>query len=166
MHGVSNSSNYLCMHQTNINRTAIFLIVVVERWASFYHNYDRQNVLASNISSNRPFWAWISIIEKEIIILERYPTHCWPICIAPFLNAYVSNWGVSHFEECNFLNLNMCIRLFFFEIANLIQVCWCKKFDEQIVENRIEIDRSKAEKYEVIHESCVFFITFFQPNVC
>ncbi len=36
-----------------------------------------------------------------------------------------------------------------------------KKIDELNIENRIEIDRSEAEKYEFINESCVFFITFF-----
>ncbi len=33
----------------NINGRAIFVIVVVERWASFYCIYDRQNVPASDI---------------------------------------------------------------------------------------------------------------------
>ncbi len=32
------------------------------------------------------------------------------------------------------------------------------------IENRIEIDRSEAEKYELIHESCVFSLLIFQPN--
>ncbi len=34
--------------------------------------------------------------------------------------------------------------------------CECNKIDERNIENRIEIDRSEAEKYEFIHESCVF----------
>ncbi len=37
--------------------------------------------------------------------------------------------------------------------------------DELNIENRIEIDRSEAEKYEFIHESCVFSLLFFQPNI-
>ncbi len=41
------------------------------------------------------------------------------------------------------------------------QLCQCKIFDEQIVESHIEIDRSEAEKYECIHELCVFFLLFF-----
>ncbi len=43
----------LCLQQKieeNVNGRAIFKIVVVERWASFYHINDRQNVLASNTS--------------------------------------------------------------------------------------------------------------------
>ncbi len=40
----------------NINATAIFVIVVVERWASFYRIFDRQNVQASDISKNKPIW--------------------------------------------------------------------------------------------------------------
>ncbi len=36
--------------------------------------------------------------------------------------------------------------------------------DELNIENRIEIDRSEAEKYEFINESCVFSLLFFQPN--
>ncbi len=55
----------------------------------------------------------------------------------------------------------MFIQIFIVEIANLIWVCSGKKVDEQIVENRIEIDRLEAEKNEFIHESCAFFITFF-----
>ncbi len=33
--------------------------------------------------------------------------------------------------------------------------------DEQIVENGIEIDGSEATKYELIHESGIFVISFF-----
>ncbi len=50
---ISISSDYLCLQQKNeenINGRAIFVIVVVGRWAYIYRNYDRQNVLASNIS--------------------------------------------------------------------------------------------------------------------
>ncbi len=39
-----------------------------------------------------------------------------------------------------------------------------QKIDEQNIENRIVIDRSEAENHEFMHETCVFFITFFQPN--
>ncbi len=42
-----------CSHQNieeNVNGIAIFVIVVVERWAPFYRIYDRQNVPASDIS--------------------------------------------------------------------------------------------------------------------
>ncbi len=38
----------------NISGRAIFVIVVVECWVSFYRMYDRQNVPASDISQNRP----------------------------------------------------------------------------------------------------------------
>ncbi len=47
----------------NINGRAIFVIVVVERWASFYRFYDRHSVPASDISKNRPIWTWITMIE-------------------------------------------------------------------------------------------------------
>ncbi len=36
--------------EEDINGKAIFVIVVVERWTSFYRIYGLQNVLASNIS--------------------------------------------------------------------------------------------------------------------
>ncbi len=62
--------------------------------------------------------------------------------------------------EC-FLHSNISILIFIPRIAYLFQNGICQNADEQIVENRIEIDRSEAEKYEFIHESCVFFITFF-----
>ncbi len=64
---ISISSDYICSHQKiveNINGRTIFVIVVVGLWASFNHIYDRQNVLASNISTNRPIWTRISEMEK------------------------------------------------------------------------------------------------------
>ncbi len=67
--------------------------------------------------------------------------------------------------EFFFLNSNISIRIFTIGIANLFYVCECRKIDEPNSENRILIDRSEAEKYEFIHESFVFFITFFQPNI-
>ncbi len=54
---ISIPSADLRLHQKieeNINGRANFMIVVVER----------QNVLASDISKNRPIWTWISMIEK------------------------------------------------------------------------------------------------------
>ncbi len=42
-----------CLHKKikeTINGRAIFVIAVVERWASFYRIDDRQNVPASDIS--------------------------------------------------------------------------------------------------------------------
>ncbi len=59
MLAISISSGDLCLHKKikeNITGGAIFVIVVVERWASFYRIFDRQNVLASEISKNRPIW--------------------------------------------------------------------------------------------------------------
>ncbi len=53
MLAISIPSDDLCLHckiKENINGRAIFVIVGVERWASFYRIYDRQNVLASDIS--------------------------------------------------------------------------------------------------------------------
>ncbi len=47
----------------NINGRAIFVIVVVERWAPFYRIFDRQNVAASDISKSRPIWTAISLNE-------------------------------------------------------------------------------------------------------
>ncbi len=43
---------YACTkkNKENIDGRTIFMIVVVERWASFYRIYDRQNVPASDIS--------------------------------------------------------------------------------------------------------------------
>ncbi len=55
-----------------------------------------------------------------------------------------------------FLNSNIFILIFIAGIANLFLFCECKKAGEQIVENRIEIDRSEAEKYEFTHESRIF----------
>ncbi len=34
-----------------------------------------------------------------------------------------------------------------------------------MVQTRIEIDRSEAEKYEFTCESCIIFISFYQPNI-
>ncbi len=67
MLAISISSDDLCLHKQikdNIDGRAIFVIVVVERWASFYRNYDRQNVPASNTSEKTPIWTWISVHEK------------------------------------------------------------------------------------------------------
>ncbi len=53
MLAVSIPSTDLCLHQKieeNFNGRAIFVVVVVERWASFYRINDGQNVLASDIS--------------------------------------------------------------------------------------------------------------------
>ncbi len=50
---ISILSDNLCLHQgimENTNGRAIFVIVMIERWTSFYRIHDRQNVLASNIS--------------------------------------------------------------------------------------------------------------------
>ncbi len=74
-------------------------------------------------------------------------------------------WGFSHFEKCNFLNSNISVRIFIVGIANLILICEFNKIDELNIENRIEIDRSEAEKYEFIHESCAFSLLFFQPYI-
>ncbi len=63
---ISISSDDLCLHKKikeNINVSAIFVILVVERWDSFYRFFDRQNVPGSDISKNRPIWTWISIDE-------------------------------------------------------------------------------------------------------
>ncbi len=46
-------STELCLHQKNdesVNGRTIFVIVVVERWASFYRIHDRHSVLAADIS--------------------------------------------------------------------------------------------------------------------
>ncbi len=45
----------LCLHlkiEEDVNGRAISLIVVVERWTSFYRIHDRQNVLAPDTSEN------------------------------------------------------------------------------------------------------------------
>ncbi len=50
---ISIPSADLCLHQKieeNVNGRAIFVIVVVERWASFCRIYNQQNVLVSDIS--------------------------------------------------------------------------------------------------------------------
>ncbi len=137
------------------------MIVVVECWASFYRIYDRQNVLASDISSNRPIQTSISMIEKQINLLEKESSHFWPIFIAHFRHMNVFNWGVSHFEKWSFSNSNIFIRMFTAGIVNLVLYCECKKADEQIFDNRIESDRSEAEKYEFTHEFFFFSIYFF-----
>ncbi len=52
MLAISISSDGLCLHkniQENINGGAIFVIMLVERWASFYRIFGRQNVPASYI---------------------------------------------------------------------------------------------------------------------
>ncbi len=64
MLAISISSDDLCLHKEikdNIDGRAIFVIVVIEHWASFYRIFDQENVPASDISKNRPIWTWISI---------------------------------------------------------------------------------------------------------
>ncbi len=66
MLAISIASDDLSLHQKiveNINGRAIFVIVVVERWASFYRIFVRQKVPASDISKKRPIWTWISVNE-------------------------------------------------------------------------------------------------------
>ncbi len=66
MLAISISSDNSCLNKNikeNINGRAIFVIVVVELWASFYRIFDRQNVPASDISKNRPIKTWISMNE-------------------------------------------------------------------------------------------------------
>ncbi len=46
-----------------MNNRAIFVIVVVERRASFYRKFDVQGVPASEISKNRPSRTWIGMNE-------------------------------------------------------------------------------------------------------
>ncbi len=63
---ISISSDDLCVHKKikeNIYGRAIFVIVVVERRASFYRIFDLQSVPASEISKTRPIWTWISMNE-------------------------------------------------------------------------------------------------------
>ncbi len=63
---ISILSDDLCLHKKikeNINGRAIFVIVVVERWAPFYRIFDRHNVPASDISKTRPIWTLISLNE-------------------------------------------------------------------------------------------------------
>ncbi len=133
----------------NINRRAVFVIVAIERWASFYRIYDRQNVPASDISRNRPIWTWISMIEMQSNVLERDSSHLLPICTAPFLSTNVFSWGVSRFQKWNFSNSNIYIRIFAIGIANRFYVWECRKIDEPNIENRIVIDHSEAETYFV-----------------
>ncbi len=64
---ISIPSDDECLHQKiaeNISGRTVIVIVVIDRWTPFYRIYDRQNVLASNISKNRPIRTWISMIEK------------------------------------------------------------------------------------------------------
>ncbi len=59
MLAISISYDDYCLHEkikVNINGRAIFVIVVVERWALFYRIFGRQNVPASDISNNRLIW--------------------------------------------------------------------------------------------------------------
>ncbi len=66
MPAISISSDDLCLHKKikeNINGKAIFVIVVLERGASFYRIFDQQNVPASDISKNRPIWTCIFMNE-------------------------------------------------------------------------------------------------------
>ncbi len=53
MFAISILSDNLCLHKKikkNINGRTIFVIVVAERWVSFYRIFDRQNVQASELS--------------------------------------------------------------------------------------------------------------------
>ncbi len=50
-------------------------------------------------------------------------------------------------------------------IENLFQFCECQTIDELNIGNHIQTERSEAEKYEFIQESCVFSLLFFQPYI-
>ncbi len=66
MPAISIPSDDYCLYKKiteNVDGRAIFVIVVVERWASFYRIYDRQNVPASDICKNMPIWTWIFMKE-------------------------------------------------------------------------------------------------------
>ncbi len=66
MLAISISSDDLSLHKKikeNINGRAIFVIVVVERWASFYRILDRWYIPASDIFKNMPIWTLISMNE-------------------------------------------------------------------------------------------------------
>ncbi len=162
-------SDDICLHQNiveNINGRSIFVIIVIERWTTFYRIYDRQNVLASDISKNRPIWTLISKIEKKVNLLETQLTHFLPISIVPFLNMNVFNWGVSHFEKRISFNSNIFIRAFIVAIANHFWVCQCANADKQIVETRIELDRSEAEKCEFFMSHAFLYCFFFNLIFC
>ncbi len=165
---ISISSYYICSHQNiveNINGRAIFLLWwldVEPPLIAFMTGKMFWPRISLKIGRFGPGFQWSksrSIFWKE----NRRITDQYSLPL--FSTPNVADWGVSHFEGCDFLNSNMFIRIFIVEIAHLIYVCWCEKANEQIVENRIEIDRSEAERYEFVHESWVFFITFFQPNM-
>ncbi len=66
MLAISISIDDLCLHKKikeNIDGRAIFVIVLVERWASFYRVFDGQNIPASDISKNMPIWTRIFMNE-------------------------------------------------------------------------------------------------------
>ncbi len=69
-------------------------------------------------------------------------------------------WGVSPFGKWNFLNSNIFIWILIVGIANLFLICDCRKVDEQFIANCIEIDGFEVAKYEVFHESCIFYNLF------
>ncbi len=86
----------------------------------------------------------------------RKSTHFGPIRTVPFLDRNIFNSGVNHIENWIFLIINISIPIYNVGISNLFSVCECKKIDKRNIENRIVNDSSEAEKYEFIHESCVF----------
>ncbi len=67
-------------------------------------------------------------------------------------------------ESRIFLNLNSFL-VFAVAITNLICRCERRIIDEQIVENCVDIDRSEAGKYKLVHVSCVFSLPLFQANI-
>ncbi len=97
--------------------------------------------------------------------MKRKLTHFDQFSLFLFTTRAFLTWELAILKS-EFLRIQIFLFGFVFvEIVNLSRDCQYKNVNEQIVENRIEIDHSEAEIYEFIHESCVFFITFFQPNI-
>ncbi len=107
--------------------------------------------------------------------ISRYgPGFQWTKCSSIFWKEnqrMFDQFALSLFSAQTFLSGDLAIlkngifwiKIFLFGfvgIANLIWFCECNKIDELNIENRIEIDRSEAKKYEYIHESCVFSFFF------
>ncbi len=100
------------------------------------------------------------MIEMSINLLERESTHFDQV-VLPRLSARTLLTGELAILKSGFFNSNISIWILVTGIANLFFICECrKKIDEPNSENRIEIDRLEAEKYEFIHELCLFTLLF------
>ncbi len=143
-------------NEEKVNSRAIFVIVVVERWASLYRINDRQGVLAWEISWKRPIWSGIPMIERSINRFERES-----------MNFDQFHRPFSQHERI-YLRSKPFWKYFYLDFY-----CWnCKPLLKLWIQKGWRTNRQKPHlnwsfrSWEIWIYSCVFSVLFFQPNRC